>query len=205
MSAIEQGHLRLGTLRGVPVRVHWTTPVGALFFTGFRFEPGAWLGFFLLVLIHEMGHAALVMRYRLHVLSVDIHGYGGVCRWAGQATGKQRAVIAWGGVLAQGLLFGATWAVLTFVRVPRSELLAEIAYVFTSTNLYLAAINLLPFPPLDGANAWTLFRELRRPRRMRPPSPPSDAMPLEPAEPELSAENSARIKELFDRVLGKKP
>src|SRR5215475_3555275 len=72
------GFLSLGRWRGVPLRVHVLTPLGALFFTGFRFEPGAWLGFFLVILLHEMGHALLVMRYRLHVSSIDLYPYGGV-------------------------------------------------------------------------------------------------------------------------------
>src|SRR5262249_57461741 len=96
---LENGYLRLGRFRGVPIRMHVLTPLGALFFSGFRFEPGAWLGFVLIILLHEMGHAMLVMRYGLGVTSIDLHAYGGATRWSGQATDRQRSVVAWGGVL----------------------------------------------------------------------------------------------------------
>src|SRR5262249_49588782 len=157
---LENGYLRLGRFRGVPIRMHVLTPLGALFFSGFRFEPGAWLGFVLIILVHEIGHALLVMRYGLGVSSIDLHAYGGATRWSGQATGHQRSVIAWGGVLAQAALFVATAAVLTFLGAPRTFFGRELVYVFTTTNLWLMALNLLPFPPLDGAQAWKLAGEL---------------------------------------------
>jgi stage IV sporulation protein FB len=202
---IEQGHLRIAEWRGVPLRLHWTTAAGALLFSGFRFEPGAWLGFVLLVLLHEMGHATLVMRYRLRVVSIDVHGYGGVCRWAGQATGWQRAVIAWGGVLAQALLLGVTYGVVVLLGPPRSLLVAQLVDVFTFTNIWLIGLNLLPFPPLDGAQAWRIFVEGRNRHGKARASRPAPVFEHEPANPELSREAAARVDELFERVTGKKP
>lgn len=43
----DTGYLTLRT-RGAPLRVHWTTPIGAYVLTGADYVPGAWLGFFLL-------------------------------------------------------------------------------------------------------------------------------------------------------------
>ena len=57
-----RGYLTLARFRGAPVRVHWSTPIGALFFTRFAFLPGAWLGFFLLLLLHELGHLLAAAR-----------------------------------------------------------------------------------------------------------------------------------------------
>jgi Zn-dependent protease len=137
-------------------------PLGALFFTGFRFEPGAWLGFVLIILLHEIGHALLVMRYGLGVTSIDLHAYGGATRWSGAASEHQRSVIAWGGVLAQAALLVVTALVVGVVGPPRTFFGAELVYVFITTNLWLMALNLLPFPPLDGAQAWKLVGELGR-------------------------------------------
>ena len=159
---LENGFLHIGRFRGVPVRMHVFTPLGALFFSAFRFEPGAWLGFVLIILLHEIGHALLVMRYGLGVSSIDLHAYGGATRWSGRATDHQRSVIAWGGVLAQAVLFAATTAVVGVVGPPRSLFGHELVYVFTTTNLWLMALNLIPFPPLDGAEAWKLAGELKR-------------------------------------------
>ena len=69
----------IGRWRGVPIRLHWSIPLGALFFGHFEFVPGFWLGFVLLVLFHELGHAYLAHRRRLGVLEVQVHGLGGVC------------------------------------------------------------------------------------------------------------------------------
>ena len=68
--------------------------------------------FFLLILIHEMGHAVLVRRVGLHAVSIDVHGFGGQCRYAGYPDPLQRSIVAWGGVLAQALLGAITLAVV---------------------------------------------------------------------------------------------
>src|SRR4051794_24202477 len=95
-----RGYLELFRWRGTPVRVHWTLPIGALLFPGVAFEPFAWVAFFALILIHELGHTVLARRYGHEVVGVDITGFGGVCKWGGDATDYERAAVAWGGVLA---------------------------------------------------------------------------------------------------------
>jgi stage IV sporulation protein FB len=165
------GYLLVARWRGIPLRLHWTLPVGAVIFTGLRFVPGAWVGFVLLIVLHELGHALLARRYRMRVLSVDIHGFGGQCRYTGEPTPRQRAVIAWGGVLAQALLFFAVMlALLVAGQQPSNRFLGELADSATSVNLRIAALNLLPFAPLDGAEAWKLpklWLDERRRRRAK--------------------------------------
>src|SRR4051812_22189782 len=100
----QSGHLTLGRLGGAPLRIHWSTPIGAFVLTGLSYVPGAWLGFVLLVLVHERGHAMLVRLFGGRVVSIDIHGVGGECRWQGHVSDRKRAAIAWGGVLAQAFL-----------------------------------------------------------------------------------------------------
>jgi hypothetical protein len=149
---------RIGSWRGVPLRVHWTMPVGALLFGGFSFVPAFWLAFFVLVLLHELGHAFVVQRFGHLATSVEVTGFGGLCRWTGHSTAFERAAIAWGGVLAQTALLILTWTLLWLVGTPSNPHLAEIAYAFTHTNLLLIGLNLLPFRPLDGAEAWSILR-----------------------------------------------
>jgi len=164
---VRGGYLTLGRWRRAPVRAHWTVPVGALVFSQGRFVPGFWLGFFLLVLIHELGHAVLVRRFRCAVVSIDIHALGGVCRWSGEPTAVQRACIAWGGVLAQGAALAAAWAALALVGAPETPFATQLAAAFTGTNAWLIAINLIPVAPLDGAEAWKLPGLLLGRRRRR--------------------------------------
>ena len=75
----ERGFLALGRFRGVPVRLHWSTALGALIFSGGRFVPAFWVAFVVLVLIHEFGHAIVVQRLGHRALAVDVTGFGGLC------------------------------------------------------------------------------------------------------------------------------
>jgi Zn-dependent protease len=136
--------------------VHWTLLVGAVVWSRFTFAPAFWLGFALLILIHELGHALVVLRYGLGLSEIAIHGAGGYCRHEQSGSRFQEAFVAWGGVLAQLALYAVTQVTLLVVGPPTSIHTAELAYVFTEVNLWVAALNLIPFEPLDGAKAWPL-------------------------------------------------
>ena len=154
------GFFPLGRLFGVAMRWHWTVPLGALVLTRFRIEPGAWLGYLLVIIVHELGHAFLVKRLRFSVTGIDLLGFGGECRWRGDASELERAWIAWGGVLAQAALLLAALLVRAIWGVPNVPWLAGVAHGLIDLNLWIIVINLLPIPPLDGARAWRLFPEL---------------------------------------------
>jgi hypothetical protein len=159
---LERGYWSAFRVRGAPVRFHWTIPLGALVFGGFRFVPAFWAAFFFLILIHEMGHAFLVRAFGHRVMSIDILGFGGFCRWSGVATKSERGAIAWGGVLAQAVALVVTFALLLILGRPTTVYGAQVAEVFISTNLWLIALNLLPVPPLDGAEAWSFVGDVIR-------------------------------------------
>ena len=44
----------------------------------------------------------------MQIVSIDVHGLGGVCRWYGVPSPRWRAIIAWGGVLAQAVVTSPT-------------------------------------------------------------------------------------------------
>ncbi|MBX7117090.1 MAG: M50 family metallopeptidase [Myxococcaceae bacterium] len=151
------GFLQMGTWRNIPLRVHWSTPLGALFFGRFEFVPVFWLAFFLLILFHEMGHALVVRRLGGTVYSLDVSAFGGLCRWAGHVSPIGRACIAWGGVWAQLLLFAGTQAAIAVHGAPTTLSMGHLVHAFTVTNWWIMLLNLIPVPPLDGAEAWRLF------------------------------------------------
>jgi hypothetical protein len=151
------GYWTIGRVRGAPVRVHWSAPFGAIAFTGFSLNPGLWAGFFLLVILHELGHAAIVRRLGYEVVAVRVHAFGGDCQWAGDPTRAEDAAVAWGGVLAQGVLWVAATVAVLVVGEPTSPILRALAITATSTNLRMIVFNLLPIPPLDGHRAWPLL------------------------------------------------
>jgi Zn-dependent protease len=154
------GYVKVARFGAAPVRVHWTTPVGAFFFCGLftevAFAPAAWIAFFFLVLVHELGHAVLARRFGMRVTSIDVHGLGGMCRLSGQTSDVNRAKIAWGGVVAQALLLVAT--ALAAPTHSGSHAVGQIVQTWTAVNVLVIAFNLLPFRGLDGAEAWLLFR-----------------------------------------------
>lgn len=174
---LESGFITALRWRGVPIELHWTLFVGAVFVGGLRFAPGVWLGFFLLVLFHELGHALLVRSARARVLAIRMHGFGGECRYDGRVSPLARSAIAWGGVLAQGVLFGLTFALLATPWAPRHRLVTQMLSVWLEPNLVLIGLNLLPFRPLDGAEAWKLFGRLRDRRGRRREAPPRARAP----------------------------
>lgn len=151
-----KGYIQVARWRGVPILLHWSTLLGMTLFTGFKFHPGAWLGFVLLIVVHELGHAFVVQRARARVKYVDVHALGGTCHWEGEVSPIQRACIAWGGVWAQLVLLAATGAVLALDGPPEGAVTAQLASVFTRTNLFVLLFNLVPVAPLDGAQAWPL-------------------------------------------------
>lgn len=153
---VEAGYLVLGHFGRAPIRVHWSMPIGAFILCGFAFAPGAWLGFLIIILLHELGHALMARAVGCEVYSIDAHAIGGSCEIAGVVTTKQRGLIAWGGVLGQlaALISVPVWSAL----LPSWPVVAQLISVLTTTNLIIMALNLLPVRPFDGADAWQLFR-----------------------------------------------
>lgn len=164
---MDRGYLTLMRVRGVPLRLHWTLPLGALLLSGGRFAPGLWLGIVLVIALHEAGHALVVHRVGLVNLGVELTGFGGRCLWAGHPTPVQRALVAWGGVLAQLALFLAMVPITLLIDLPPSGFVPDLVDAFTRANAFLMIVNLLPIAPLDGKEAWPLFTHLWRDRARR--------------------------------------
>src|SRR5205823_2630071 len=106
-----------------------------------------WCSFFALVLFHELGHAFVVQRVHARATSVEVHAFGGLCRWRGEVTPLARAAIAWGGIWAQMIVLAVTglWAMLA--GPARSDAEWQVRAVFLGSNLWMIAFNLLPIPP----------------------------------------------------------
>lgn len=154
----DKGYARLGEWKGLPIQAHWTILVGAFIFGGFKFVPGFWLGFALLILFHEMGHAIAVRRSGAQVIALQLDALGGRCVWRGQVEPHQRVLIAWGGVLAQAILWAVTVLSIAVIGLtPHSPYVLQLVDAWTKLNLWLIAFNLIPIAPLDGAEAWSFL------------------------------------------------
>ena len=154
---IENGSLIIGHWKGAQIKLNWTIPLTAVFFGRFEFVPMFWIAFFVLVFIHEAGHAFVIRSYQLWIKEIVIHGFGGYVRWFGEVDEMKRALIAWGGIFAQ-LIVLILALIATFVFGPvKSSFQAQIYRVFIHTNIIMIVFNLLPMKPLDGVKAWKII------------------------------------------------
>lgn len=219
-----RGYWLLGRWWGAPIRLHFSILIGLLFFSHFELRPGFFVGYPLLVLAHELGHAALVRRFGHRVVGVEVTGFGGVCEWDGNATPFEEAAIAWGGVLAQALIYVGAW--LWFAVMPPSTRFGyELWATLTQSNLWLIVLNLAPIEPLDGARAWRIFAHFRERKsgnlphgswrdsspnaqrawfdRLRPPASTSAPHQDSETKGQLNAEAQAAVDRLLRNVTGK--
>ncbi|MCB9681186.1 MAG: hypothetical protein H6733_06905 [Alphaproteobacteria bacterium] len=170
MFGFQDGVVRVARFDGAPIFVGWSTLVLALVlavfgpFTAHLMDVVTACLYVAIVLLHEIGHAVFVRWRGLTVVALEVHLVHGRCVYEGrEITALDHAVIAWGGVVAQ--LGAAAVAAAILVAVPWVMALPVVgtALLFAvSTNVMVALFNLLPVPGLDGAVAWTLFRELDR-------------------------------------------
>jgi hypothetical protein len=188
------GYFTLGQWRGIPIRMHWVTPLGAFLFTRFEFVPVIWLGFAVIVLVHEFGHALMVRWCDATVLSIDMDALGGSCSWEGAVSPIQRAFIAWGGVLAQLVLFFAVRIVHVTAGWPAMLGGFQLLDMLTNTNLFIAAFNSIPLPPLDGWQAWQLVPLLYRDLRNR------SQTAWQPSSRRLTRRQPSRLKDIEDSL-----
>ena len=155
---LRNGYLVIKRSGAPPILIHWTVLAVAIIIGSFRFQPGSWLGFFVIILVHELGHAAAVWKARATVTEICMDGTGGHCEWEGSVTRRERLAIVWGGVLAQFLLWGIAFLVSLYTDPFSSVFSAQFFDVLLRLNLIIAALNLLPVKPLDGHDAWRLLR-----------------------------------------------
>lgn len=146
--------LTVGRWRGVPIKVHASTPIGFWVLSGFGFDPGFWLCTAALILLHELGHAWVVRRVGARATEVMLTGFGGHCAWQGEVTPLGRAAIACGGVAAQLLLLLVALTLGELGLWPKGQVGALTFVAATWRNAWLIGFNLLPIHPLDGAQAW---------------------------------------------------
>lgn len=167
--------MNAGRLFGVPIRLHYTAILFALVgvsLNGFRLVMalGSFVGYLTLVIAHELGHSAIGHLCGARTVEIVLYGWGGECRLAytyESETALTKALVAWGGVLAQGVILVVTWLFVAQRWIPDSGFVTGLVSVFTFANVVMIALNLLPLGRLDGRAAWTLPLHLWRAMQAR--------------------------------------
>jgi Zn-dependent protease/CBS domain-containing protein len=175
----------LGRILGIPigldyswflifVLITWTMAVG-YYPAEFKNWPVAQYWFmgamtaimlFVSVLLHELGHSVVAMRYKVPVRSITLYIFGGISLIGTEppsATAGFWIAIAGPSVsFALAALFGLLQSIVSSVE-PLLALLKYLAYI----NVALGLFNLIPGFPLDGggvlrAIVWGVTHNMRR-------------------------------------------
>jgi Zn-dependent protease len=158
-------------IRGVDAYVHWSVfVVAVLMLANVGSRPGltimgltSYLG---VLLIHEMGHLIAAQRLGCKVNSIKLYPIFGVTCFEIPWTRLDHCIIAWGGVLAQAVVAIPLVAWVSVFGYTRIAAINAIFAILGFFSLGIAAFNLLPVPPLDGATAWGLLPALRARKRI---------------------------------------
>jgi Zn-dependent protease len=158
---IEKGNLIIGHWQYVPIKLHWTILLTAFLFGRFEFVPIFWIAFFVLLFIHEAGHAMMIKFYRLWVDEIVIHGLGGYCLWAGEVEEIKKSLIALGGAFSQLIILIIALVSTSILGPAKNSMQAQIYHAFIPTNMLILVLNFVPIEPFDGAQAWKIFIPVR--------------------------------------------
>ncbi len=175
----------LGRILGIPVGLDysWFLIFGLLTWTlAVSYYPGEfknwptaqyWLVgaatsvmLFASVLLHELGHSAIALRYKIPVRSITLMIFGGVA----EISAEPPSAVAEFWIAIAGPVVSFALALLFFLLLPilagAAPLLALVKYL-AIINFSLALFNLIPGFPLDGgrvfrAIVWGVTHNLRR-------------------------------------------
>lgn len=142
--------------------------------TKIRFHPTLWfvigmavltahfteaLMLFLVIFVHEMGHAVSAHYYRWRIKAIQLYPFGGVLDTEeyGNRSLKEDLVVTLAGPLQHLWLIG-----LAYLLYSTSFLSHEHYVSFLSMNIVLCLFNLMPIWPLDGGRLLFLTASLYR-------------------------------------------
>ncbi len=156
--------VKIGVVAGIPIRLHFTFLLFLLYVgvAGQRIGLSILyvLALFTCVVLHELGHSIVALKYKIPVSDITLYPIGGVARIEKRPTARQELAIAVAGPLVNVVLALLIWAGLGFESGP-----ALIAHLTASgmgagarafaervmlANITLVLFNLIPAFPMDG-------------------------------------------------------
>ena len=121
------------------------------------------IGLFAAVVLHELGHSLVAMRYGFPIDSITLWILGGIAQLTDQPEDwKQEFLIALAGPFVSILVGVVSFAALLALP-PRLDLLRFVVGYLALMNFALAAFNLLPGFPMDGGRVLRALLARRRP------------------------------------------
>ena len=167
-----QSSLRLGTVAGIRIGVHYTWfiiffLISFSLYTFFRQQHDDWsanlalatavitsLLFFASIILHELGHSIVAIARGIRVASITLFIFGGVAQTEKDSDSAATEFwVAIAGPLVSFFLAGMFY-VLGILFGSYSEAVAESLAWLASINLMVAIFNLIPGFPLDGGRVF---------------------------------------------------
>lgn len=156
--------IKLLTVRGIPIRAHFTLVV-LLPWLAMRYSnliEVSWLwgaltvvGLFTSIALHELGHAFTGMAKGIRTTEIVLTPIGGIARLARiPPGGRDEFHIAIAGPLVSIGLGLALWLVYHTLGILLSPSLATVLFVLAFSNIALAIFNLIPCFPMDGGRVF---------------------------------------------------
>ena len=159
---------QVGRIFGIPLRIHisWFLVFALVVWSLARYyfpvvlsqrPPWEYWGLgvvaslllFASVLVHELGHCLVALRYRIPIAQITLFIFGGMAQIRREApTPKAEFLIAIAGPIVSVVVGLAFW--LLSILLEASPSLREVAELLRLMNLTLAFFNLVPGYPLDG-------------------------------------------------------
>jgi hypothetical protein len=159
------GYVRILKLKGIPVYIHWSLPIAGIIisaFIGFELSEVIYysIAFFLLALVHELGHSIAAIFLGLKVYEIKLSCAGGSCLCEDLHGKKSILVFYSGGLVFQLLLFILAVTYVVFTGEPKTTFLACLFITFTYVNAITFFINIIPSKSeneigTDGYYLWT--------------------------------------------------
>jgi hypothetical protein len=155
---------RVMRVRGADVYVHWTVFLFlGLCLLGVLKQPWitlvCMLCYLSIIFIHECGHLIAAQRLGCRVLDIRLYPVLGLTHFDTPWSRFDHCVIAWGGVLAQAVVALPLVVWVSIFGYTSIGVINAVFAILGFVSLGIAAFNLLPFEPFDGAIAWGIIPE----------------------------------------------
>jgi stage IV sporulation protein FB len=156
----------LGSIRGTTIQVQSSFLVLMGFFILLDLESHVplreallWIPVLLIsVLVHELGHAALIGAFHFGPSQISLSSFGGLTLNRRHARPWQDMLISLAGPATSFLLAALASTILLTVSAARADpMVATLLPIMASANLLWGKFNLLPMFPLDGGQALRSF------------------------------------------------
>jgi Zn-dependent protease len=158
-----RGYLSISSVKGVPVLFHWSLFLWLPIYMAQGASPLrlalSFAAFVMLMAAHEAGHALVARRLHVRVHAIKLFMMHGLCEFDLPEYKIDHILIAWGGVLAQAVVFAVVFLLdlsLAHVLPYADAMLQPMLVVFIPVNCFVAMFNLIPLKGLDGFLAWRI-------------------------------------------------